>query len=172
MNKLSIRDLDLTRASASSCAWISTCRSRAARHRRHAHPRNASDAESGARTRREAGAGFAPRAGPKANPIRNTACGPWRRSWRSCSARGRFCRRLRGRGRGSQEPRARERRRPAARKCPLPRGGRGQRRGLLAATGRAVRRPVRVRRVRLGAPRACFGGGHHASSCSRPRRGC
>ena len=75
---------------------------------------------------------------------------------------GGVCRGLRGRGSGSQEPRAGEWRRPAAGKRALPRRGRGQRRGVFAPTGGAVRRLVRLRRVRLGASRACFGRGDHA----------
>ena len=53
-------------------------------------------------------------------------------------------------------------RRAASRKCALPRGGRGQRREFLAAARGAVRWPVRVRRLRLGASRARLRRGDHA----------
>ena len=76
---------------------------------------------------------------------------------------GGVCLRLRGRGGGSEEPGAGQwRRMLLLENVRYHRGRRGQRRGIFAAAGRAVRRVVRVRRVWLGAPRARFGGGHHA----------
>ena len=75
---------------------------------------------------------------------------------------GGICGGLRWRGCRSQEPRAREWRRAAARKCALPRGGRSQRRRIFAPAGGAVRRPVCVRRVRIGASRACIRRGDYA----------
>ena len=60
----------------------------------------------------------------------------------------------------------------AARKRALPSRRRSQRRGIFAQARGALRRPLRVRRIRLRAPRACIGRRHHANSCASPLPDC
>ena len=163
MNKLSIRDLELAGKRVFVRVDFNVPLENGQRGGRHAHPRNAADAEAGARTRGAAGAGFS--SGPaegQARPEVQLAAGGGETGGTAGRAGG-VCGGLRGRGGGSEEPRA------GATAAVLllenvryPSRGGGQRRGIFAAAGGAVRRLIRVRRVWLRASRARFGSGDHA----------
>ena len=109
MTKLSIRDLDLNGKRVFIRVDFNVPLEARTSHRRHAHPRNAADADASRAKTERAWCSLRTWAGPKANPIRNTRSRPWPRSLAEMlGSAGGFRHRLRWRRSGSEEQGARQ----------------------------------------------------------------
>ncbi len=162
MNKLSIRDLQLSGKRVFVRVDFNVPLENGNGGGRHAHSRNAAHAEAGAGARGAAGAGFSSGAAERQARSEVQLAAGGRETGGSAGRAGGVRGGLRGRGGGSEEPGAGQRLGAAAGERALPSRRGSQRRGIFAAVSCAVRRLIRVRRIWVRAPGARVGGGDHA----------